>query len=84
MANLPFAVDPENISRKEGFDLQFVQRIMTKIRGQKEQLIAVFDEKSTESLRNLFDEYADISNFESSRKNLEIKRREIEEYGYTL
>ena len=57
---------------------------MTKIRGQKEQLIAIFDEKSEESLSYLFDEYADVSRFENSRKNLEIKKREINNYGYTL
>lgn len=84
LANLPVFVCAENISRQEGFDIQFVQRIMTKIRGQKEQLIAIFDNESQESLIKLFDEYSDISKFEVSRKNLEVKRREIENYGYTL
>ena len=84
LANLPYTEETENITREEGFDLQFVQRIMTKIRGQKEQLIAIFDEKSEESLSYLFDEYADVSRFENSRKNLEIKKREINNYGYTL
>ncbi len=84
LANLPIVESVENISRQEGFDIQFVQRIMTKIRGQKEQLIAIFDDESQEGLTKLFDEYSDISKFEISRKNLEIKRQEIEYYGYTL
>lgn len=31
LANLPINSNNENISRKEGFDIQFVQRIMTKL-----------------------------------------------------
>lgn len=84
LVNLPFTEEAENITREEGFDLQFVQRIMTKIRGQKEQLATIFDADSEESLSRLFDEYADVSKFENSRRNLEIKRQEIENYGYTL
>ena len=84
LVNLPFTEEAENITREEGFDFQFVQRIMTKIRGQKEQLAAIFDADSEESLSRLFDEYADVSKFENSRRNLEIKRQEIENYGYTL
>lgn len=84
LANLPVAENVENITREEGFDLQFVQRIMTKIRGQKEQLEVIFNEESEESLSRLFDEYADVSKFENSRRNLEIKRQEIGIYGYTL
>lgn len=84
LINLPQIESEENISREEGFDLQFVQRVMTKIRGQKEQLMIIFDEESEECLSHLFDEYADVSRFESSRKVLQIKRQEIEIYGYTL
>ena len=84
LANLPLVEDEENISRQEGFDIQFVQRIMTKIRGQKEQLLAIFDDESQESISRLFDEYSDVSKFEISRKNLEIKKLEIDNYGYTL
>lgn len=84
LANLPMTDNRENISRKEGFDIQFVQRIMTKIRGQKEQLIRIFDNESEDSFFKLFDEYADISEFELSKKSLEQKKMEIENYGYTL
>lgn len=75
---------PENISRQEGFDIQFVQRIMTKIRGQKEQLAKLFDDESEDSLIKLFNEYSDVSDFEKSRYILEVKNQEINNYGYTL
>ena len=84
LANLPINSNNENISRKEGFDIQFVQRIMTKIRGQREQLTAIFDVESDKSLIKLFDEYSDVSDFLKSRRALEIKNQELNDYGYTL
>ena len=84
LANLPINSNNENISRKEGFDIQFVQRIMTKIRGQREQLTAIFDVESDKSLIKLFDEYSDVSDFLKSRRALEIKNKELNDYGYTL
>lgn len=84
LANLPLKDSDENISRGEGFDIQFVQRIMTKIRGQREQLASIFDAESDESLIKLFDEYSDISSFTNSREALNIKKQEIQDYGYTL
>lgn len=84
LVNLPVVDISENISRQEGFDIQFVQRIMTKIRGQKEQLENLFDEESEECLVKIFDEYSDVSKFERSRRALETKKQEINNYGYTL
>lgn len=84
LVNLPQMEGKENISRKEGFDLQFVQRIVTKIRGQKEQLDPILNVKSECGLEKLFDAYADVSDFEKSRKVLETKQQEINNYGYTL
>lgn len=84
LTNLPLMNSPENISRQEGFDIQFVQRIMTKIRGQKEQLAKLFDDESEDSLIKLFNEYSDVSDFEKSRYILGVKNQEINNYGYTL
>lgn len=84
LVNLPVSDNIENISRKEGFDIQFVQRIMTKIRGQREQLNSMFDIESENGLVKLFDEYSDVSSFEKSRKALSIKKQELNDYGYTL
>ncbi len=84
LINLPKMEGEEAISRKEGFDIQFVQRILTKVRGQKEQLYDIFDENVKTSLPKLFEEYLDVSDFEKSKKMLEIKKRELENYGYTL
>ena len=57
---------------------------MTKIRGQREQLTAIFDVESDKSLIKLFDEYSDVSDFLKSRRALEIKNQELNDYGYTL
>lgn len=84
LINLPKTESEEAISRREGFDIQFVQRVLTKVRGQKEQLYDIFDENVKTSLPKLFEEYSDISDFEKSKKMLEVKKREIENYGYTL
>ena len=84
LINLPKMEGEEAISHKEGFDIQFVQRILTKVRGQKEQLYDIFDENVKTSLPKLFEEYLDVSDFEKSKKMLEIKKRELENYGYTL
>jgi hypothetical protein len=84
LVNLPVSNNSENISRNEGFDIQFVQRIMTKIRGQKEQLSSVFDMESEKSLIKLFDEFSDVSDFVNSRRTLDIKNQELNDYGYTL
>ena len=61
-----------------------MQRVLTKVRGQKEQLYDIFDENVKTSLPKLFEEYSDISDFEKRKKMLEVKKREIENYGYTL
>lgn len=84
LVNLPLIDNSDNISRQEGFDIQFVQRIITKIRGQKEQLGNLFNVESEQSLEKLFDNYGDVSKFEKSRKALETKWQEINNYGYTL
>ena len=84
LVNLPVSNNNENISREEGFDIQFVQRIMTKIRGQREQLSPIFDTESDENLIKLFDEYSDVSMFVNSRRVVDIKKQELDDYGYTL
>ena len=84
LANLPRVDSDENISRDEGFDIQFVQRILTKLRGQKEQLINILDKDGDDSIFKLMQEYSDISSFKKSIKSLEVKIQEINNYGYTL
>ena len=84
LVNLPSSDNKENISRREGFDIQFVQRIMTKIRGQREQLYTIFEDEAENSLLKLFDEYSDVSDFVESKKVVDIKKQEIKDYGYTL
>lgn len=50
----------------------------------REQLTAIFDVESDKSLIKLFDEYSDVSDFLKSRRALEIKNKELNDYGYTL
>jgi hypothetical protein len=84
LVNLPVVNDTGNISREEGFDIQFVQRILTKLRGQKEQLSKALDMEDTNGLFSLLGKYADVSEFRKSKKVLEVKMQEIKNYGYTL
>lgn len=76
-------------TRNEAFDHQLVQRIFTKIRGSEEQLNEILGEYRNEEIVNssfikLMDKYPTISKFESSRKIIEQKTRELVQNGYTL
>ncbi|ARU60291.1 hypothetical protein CBW65_03845 [Tumebacillus avium] len=79
------------LTRPEAFDLQIVQRIMTKLRGPAEllnPLIGLYDEKANElensQLLKLFDQNANLSHFTEARKVLRQKGRELKLNGYTL
>lgn len=78
-------------SRSEGFDLQVLQRIMTKIRGPEDQLQGLLgkvkegtDEVINGSLKTLIDEYSDISEFNETKMNIFHKARELKMHGYTI
>jgi hypothetical protein len=88
MKNLP---DTPVLDRKTAFDLQIVQRIMTKVRGPEEQLKPLLgaynrDTGQTEqsSLLSLLEEFADISPFEKTKKALIQKAKELRLNGYTV
>ncbi len=88
LKNIP---NTEWLDRKDGFDLQVLQRIMTKIRGAEEtleDLFGTFNEK-TESLLGsklieFLDKYEDISNFSETRKLILNKAKELKIHGYTI
>jgi hypothetical protein len=84
LINLPDYDNEENIFRKEGFDIQFVQRVLTKFRGSKEQLINLLNPDADNSLYTLINDYSDISDFKKTKETLQIKMQEINIYGYTL
>jgi len=79
------------ISREEGFDLQVVQRIMTKIRGPEDQLQGLLGKIKDDSgmifeskLKSLIDTYKDVSDFTETGKSIFNKARELKMYGYTI
>lgn len=84
------------ITRKEGIDIQLAQRILPKIRGTKEQWgdfigeydiygDGTFDSNNLNSgLIEILNKYSDVSDFETSKKYVLNKARELSIYGYTL
>ena len=88
LKNIP---DNNIINREEAFDLQILQRILTKIRGSQEQiesLIGVYNKEKDivedSVLIDLFNEYNDICKFEKSKKCIKEKAKELRVYGYTI
>lgn len=78
LKNIP---DQEYLTRHDAFDLQFVQRIMTKIRGSEEDLKPIVLDGG---LLSLFDEFPDVSPFDVSRNALNQKAKELKMHGFTV
>lgn len=78
------------LSLSEAIDSLVSQRIITKLRGSEEQIGAlvgkVLGNGSIENsfMIDLFDEYADVSDFNTSRHEIGIKAKELKSYGYTI
>lgn len=78
------------LSRSEAIDSLVSQRIITKLRGSEEQIGAlvgkVLGNGNIENsfVIDLFDEYADVSDFNTSRHEIGIKAKELKSYGYTI
>jgi replicative DNA helicase len=84
---------PENtaLSREMAFDLQILQRILTKIRGSEEQLtqlVGAYDKSTKETRRSvlldLFNKHSALSDFDESRKKVSSLSKELSVYGHTL
>lgn len=76
-----------SLTHGEAFDLQIAQRVLTKLRGSREQLQDLLDESRKENgkyLPNLLDQYQDLSDFADCRSILKHKGSEMVEYGYIL
>lgn len=80
-----------SVTRREMFDMQIVQRIMTKIRGSQdllENLTGSYNEKdnSTDDSEfiKLLDSYKNVSDFIETRQAVINKARELKMYGYTI
>lgn len=79
------------LQRDEAFDLQVVQRILTKLRGPEDLLKALIGtiqmetgEITNSRLLNLLEAYQDISRFAETRLILAHKAKELRLHGYTV
>lgn len=83
--NIPSLKD---FTRGDGLDLQIVQRILTKVRGSREQLqtlLSMTDNgKVGGKLMDLFATYKNVSSFTESKKVLMRKAKELKLYDYTI
>lgn len=82
--NLP---NMSSITRGDAFDIQIVQRILTKIRGTGEQLKNLLIETNTKEksgIIELFDKYEHVSRFYKSREIISQKVEEINYNGYSI
>ncbi|WP_261910080.1 McrB family protein [Liquorilactobacillus satsumensis] len=79
--------DIENgVSRGEAFDLQLVQRVLTKVRGSGELLRDLIGIENGDDgiLVKIFDNNKTISKFTESRQIVQQKARELKLYGFTM
>lgn len=85
LSNIPSG-SPMN--RKEALDMQIVQRVLTKVRGSREQigyLTSLNEEnKLTGRFPELLKKYSQVSTFTESLRVLERKAKELRTYDYTL
>lgn len=75
------------LTHQEAFDLQIAQRVLTKLRGSREQLQDLLDSSRKDNgkyLPDLLDQYKDLSDFTDCRAILAHKGSELIEYGYIL
>lgn len=88
LRNLP---ENEILTRREGMDLQLVQRVLTKVRGPQDQIISLLgnydiekDEVSESRLIYILNKYTEISDFKKSIKCIKEKAKELSIYGYAI
>ncbi|HEU4964142.1 MAG TPA: AAA family ATPase [Bacilli bacterium] len=79
------------LSRSAAFDLQIVQRILTKLRGPEELLKPLLGSYNLDTgevngsrLLDLLAAFADISAFDKTRAKIEQKAKELRLNGYTV
>ncbi|GEM_PF-692701 len=88
LKNIPVNMEGQGLlDRGKAFDLQFVQRIMTKFKGPEsdfEQLFGKYTdgEKASSQILKLFDKYHIVSVFSYSRDVSHKKAKELLDHGY--
>ena len=85
LCNYPKLIDSQ-VAENDSFDIQLVQRVLTKIRGSEDKLRALFDVDAgyCSILDSIFDEYSFLSTFDKSRSVLARKKEELKIYGYCI
>lgn len=74
---------PSKLDSKLAFDLAFKQTVMKKLSGDSDFMLKVIGKTDSESgLVQIFDKYSNISSFTYSRKEIRVKRQEIDRFGY--
>ena len=85
LANIP---SDSPMSRKEALDMQIVQRVLTKVRGSREQIgyLVSLDEENRLIGRfpELLNRHKQVSAFTESMRVLKRKAKELKTYDYTL
>lgn len=78
--------DQMDLTREEAFDIQFTQRILSKLRGDRMSLEGILIEENEESipLMECLESYVDVSKFELSKKMILQKTKALKCYGYTM
>lgn len=88
LKNIPCKVKGQRyIDRGKAFDLQLVQRIMTKFKGPEcdlEQLLGKYSdsEQAISQILKLFDKYRNVSSFTYARNACHKKAKELLDHGY--
>ena len=79
------------LERAEAFDLQIVQRILTKVRGPEDQLkpfVGQYDmhdvNVSNSKFKEILDKYSIVSEFQHARETIIHKAKELKIHGYTI
>ncbi len=88
LKNIPSSIEGQGLlNRGKAFDLQLVQRIMTKFKGPESDLGLLFGkyseyEQATSQLIKLFEKYPEVSTFNYSRDICHKKAKELLDHGY--
>lgn len=88
LMNIPDGID--SYTREKAFDMQIIQRVLTKVRGSEDQMRELVGKDTAEGkhepgkLENILDQYSDSSPFNSSRQIIARKSKELNLYGFTI
>jgi len=88
---LAFLPNTSYLTREQAFDLQIVQRILTKLRGPEEQLKNLLGSVNSRTMQvegglieEVMGKFSDVSSFEQTGEVIINKARELKLYGYSV